>query len=154
MRFRGWIPLVLLAGLICAVGAYTAVRQDAFLTQYNIGNLLLTTMPLALVAMGQTVALLVRGFDVSVAALMTMVREQDAFFVIGVILDYVLTFWSERSHHDALRPAARLQGVLAACASFAVVFIPQLWAYMILNGRPGPARVIADIGPPSKEVRV
>ena len=72
MRFRGWIPLVLLAGLICAVGAYTAVRQDAFLTQYNINNLLLATMPLALVAIGQTTAMLVGGFDVSVAALVTM----------------------------------------------------------------------------------
>jgi ribose transport system ATP-binding protein len=72
MRFRGWIPLVLLATLICAVGAYTAVRQDAFLTQYNINNLLLATMPLALVAIGQTFAMLVGGFDVSVAALITM----------------------------------------------------------------------------------
>jgi ribose transport system ATP-binding protein len=72
MRFRGWIPLVLLAALICAVGAYTAVRQDAFLTQYNINNLLLATMPLALVAIGQTFAMLVGGFDVSVAALITM----------------------------------------------------------------------------------
>jgi ribose transport system ATP-binding protein len=58
--------------LIVALGAFAAIRQDAFLTSYNIGNLLLATMPLALVAMGQTVALLVRGFDVSVAALMTM----------------------------------------------------------------------------------
>jgi ribose transport system ATP-binding protein len=72
MRFRGWIPLVLLAGLIVAVGAYTAARQDAFLTQYNINNLLLATMPLALVAIGQTFAMLVGGFDVSVAALITL----------------------------------------------------------------------------------
>ena len=72
MRIRGWIPLVLLATLIVAVGAYTAMRQDAFLTEYNINNLLLATMPLALVAIGQTNALLVGGFDVSVAALITM----------------------------------------------------------------------------------
>lgn len=72
MRSRGWIPLLLLAALIVAVGAFTAVRQDAFLTQYNINNLLLATMPLALVAIGQTNALLVGGFDVSVAALITM----------------------------------------------------------------------------------
>jgi ribose transport system ATP-binding protein len=72
VRFRGWIPLVLLAALICAVGGYTAARQDAFLTQYNINNLLLATMPLALVAIGQTAAMLVGGFDVSVAALITM----------------------------------------------------------------------------------
>jgi ribose transport system ATP-binding protein len=72
VRFRGWIPLVLLTVLILAVGAFTAVRQDAFLTEYNINNLLLSTMPLALVAIGQTNALLVGGFDISVAALVTM----------------------------------------------------------------------------------
>jgi len=72
VRFRGWIPLVLLTALILAVGAFTAVRQDAFLTEYNINNLLLSTMPLALVAIGQTNALLVGGFDISVAALITM----------------------------------------------------------------------------------
>jgi ribose transport system ATP-binding protein len=70
--FRGWLPLLLMSTLIVALGAYTAVRQDAFLTEYNLNNLLLTTMPLALVAIGQTNALLVGGFDVSVAALMTM----------------------------------------------------------------------------------
>jgi ribose transport system ATP-binding protein len=72
VRLRGWIPLVLLTALILAVGAFTAVRQDAFLTEYNINNLLLSTMPLALVAIGQTNALLVGGFDISVAALITM----------------------------------------------------------------------------------
>jgi ribose transport system ATP-binding protein len=72
MSVRGWLPLASMSTLIVALGAYAAVRQDAFLTEYNISNLLLATMPLALVAMGQTVALLVRGFDVSVAALMTL----------------------------------------------------------------------------------
>jgi ribose transport system ATP-binding protein len=57
--------------LILAVGAYATVRQDAFLTSFNLNNLLLLTMPLALVTLGQTCALLVGGFDVSVAALMT-----------------------------------------------------------------------------------
>src|SRR6266571_3647017 len=70
--FRGWMPLALMTTLIVALGAYAAVHQDAFLTKYNLGNLLLTTMPLALVAIGQTNALLVGGFDVSVAALMTL----------------------------------------------------------------------------------
>jgi ribose transport system ATP-binding protein len=72
MRLRAWMPLALLTTLIVALGAYAAVHQAAFLTAYNLGNLLLTTMPLALVAIGQTNALLVGGFDVSVAALMTM----------------------------------------------------------------------------------
>jgi ribose transport system ATP-binding protein len=71
-RFRGVVPHVLMTTLIVAVGAYTALRQDAFLGQYNLRNLLLATMPLALVSLGQTCALLVGGFDVSVAALMTL----------------------------------------------------------------------------------
>ena len=70
--FRGWLPLALMATLIVALGGYATAREGAFLTNYNIGNLLLTTMPLALVSLGQTSALLVGGFDISVAALMTM----------------------------------------------------------------------------------
>ena len=70
-RFSGALPLVLMAVLILAVGAYATVRQDAFLTSFNLNNLLLLAMPLALVTLGQTCALLVGGFDVSVAALMT-----------------------------------------------------------------------------------
>jgi ribose transport system ATP-binding protein len=70
-RFGGALPLVLMSVLILAVGAFATVRQDAFLTSFNIHNLLLLTLPLALVSLGQTCALLVGGFDVSVAALMT-----------------------------------------------------------------------------------
>ena len=72
MKLRAWMPLALMTTVILAVGAYATVRQEAFLTSYNLRNLLLTTMPLALVAIRQTSALLVGGFDVSVAALMTM----------------------------------------------------------------------------------
>ena len=77
IRFRGVVPLALMTTLILAVGAYTAVRQDAFLTSYNLRNLLLATMPLALVALGQTCALLVGGFDVSVGALVTLLRRRS-----------------------------------------------------------------------------
>lgn len=66
------MPLAFMALLVLGLGAYAAVSHEAFLTEYNLRNLLLTTMPLALVAIGQTNALLVGGFDVSVAALMTL----------------------------------------------------------------------------------
>ena len=69
---RGWLPLGLMATLIVAVGAYAAVHSSAFLSKQNLSSLLLATMPLALVSLGQATALLVGGFDVSVAALMTM----------------------------------------------------------------------------------
>jgi ribose transport system ATP-binding protein len=72
VRFRGALPLALMTTLIVAVGAYTSVHQAAFLTSYNLRNLLLATMPLALVSIGQMSALLVGGFDISVGALITM----------------------------------------------------------------------------------
>ena len=82
-RLSGALPLVLMTLLIVAVGAYATVRQDAFLTSFNLNNLLLMTMPLALVSLGQTCALLVGGFDISVAALMT--------FCV-VLASYTMTF--------------------------------------------------------------
>jgi ribose transport system ATP-binding protein len=66
------MPIAFMALLVVGLGAYAAVANEAFLTEYNLNNLLLTTMPLALVAIGQTNALLVGGFDISVAALMTL----------------------------------------------------------------------------------
>jgi ribose transport system ATP-binding protein len=66
------MPLGFLGLLMLGLGAYAAVSHDAFLTEYNLRNLLLTTIPIALVAIGQTNALLVGGFDISVAALVTL----------------------------------------------------------------------------------
>ena len=68
---RAWLPLLLMGALIVALGAFTATKEEAFLTSFNLNNLLLATLPLALVSLGQATALLVGGFDVSVAALMT-----------------------------------------------------------------------------------
>lgn len=88
-RFGGALPLVLMTVLILAVGAYTTVRQDAFLTSFNLNNLLLLTMPLALVTLGQTCALLVGGFDVSVAALVTF-----CVVVASYTMPYDKTGWA------------------------------------------------------------
>ena len=88
-RFGGALPLILMSTLILAVGAYATVRQDAFLTSFNLNNLLLLTMPLALVTLGQTCALLVGGFDVSVAALMTF-----CVVVASYTMPYDKTGWA------------------------------------------------------------
>jgi ribose transport system ATP-binding protein len=69
---RGLLPPALMTMLIVALGAYAAASQSAFLSSSNLNSLLLEAMPLVLVSMGQATALLVGGFDVSVAALMTM----------------------------------------------------------------------------------
>jgi ribose transport system ATP-binding protein len=142
---RGWLPLALMTALIVGLGAYTAASQSAFLTQYNIGNLLLTSMPLVLVAMGQTNALLVGGFDVSVAALMTMcvvtasftmtpdtstlVLIPGAFALIGVGLATGL-------FNAALIRAFRLPSIIATLGTLSILEGASL------NQRPAPEGTI------------
>jgi ribose transport system ATP-binding protein len=66
------VPLALLAILVVAIGVYVAGRSSTFLSEFNLNSLLLSALPLALVAMGQTSALLVGGFDISVGAVVTI----------------------------------------------------------------------------------
>jgi ribose transport system ATP-binding protein len=68
---RGLLPPALMLLLILGLGAYAAASQSAFLSSSNLNALLLESMPLVLVSLGQATALLVGGFDVSVGALMT-----------------------------------------------------------------------------------
>jgi ribose transport system ATP-binding protein len=70
--FRGWMPLVLICALIAVIGGYTDNRNGTFLSEYNLNGLLIATVPLALAAIGQTNALMVRVFDVSVGAQITV----------------------------------------------------------------------------------
>jgi len=72
-----------------------------------------------------------------VAALMAMVREQDAFFIAGPIVDFTWTFVAAGAPGRLLRNAAL--GVVAALAAYA----PQALAYWSLNGYVGPSRLVA-----------
>ncbi|MDO8836695.1 MAG: hypothetical protein Q7V01_13925 [Vicinamibacterales bacterium] len=68
------------------------------------------------------------------AALMTMVREQDAFFAVVPALDFVWTALQTRRWRAWVAGAA---GLLA----FGLVYLPQAAAYLTLNGRIGPSQV-------------
>jgi hypothetical protein len=72
-------------------------------------------------------------------ALMTMVREQDAFLMVGPAIDFLLPSRqaSDRRLADAV---ARLA---VAGATLAVCVLPQLAAYKALNGHFGPSRLVA-----------
>jgi ribose transport system ATP-binding protein len=84
------MPLGLMTLLILGLGAYAAVSHDAFLTEYNLRTLLITAMPLILVSIGQTNALLVGGFDISVAALMTLCVVTASFTMTAGSAWYML----------------------------------------------------------------
>ncbi|HEX7247238.1 MAG TPA: amidohydrolase family protein [Actinomycetota bacterium] len=81
-RFRLWMPVVLQLLLIVAVAWYTTTLFPGFINASNVTNILLLAVPLAIVAMGQTHALLVGSLDLSVGAMVTL-GVVVASFMIG-----------------------------------------------------------------------
>lgn len=76
-------------------------------------------------------------------AMMTMVRDQDVFFVAGPALDF-LRQWG-RSAKTGQFAAARAWAVaaIAGAGAFALAYTPQLLASTALNGHVGPSQVVA-----------
>jgi hypothetical protein len=84
----------------------------------------------------------------ALAALMAMVREQDALVAAGPILDWAFTWWRARAGSlggDGTAPSrSRLLGCAAAGAvAFGLCYLPQLLAYEALNGQPRPSQLVA-----------
>jgi hypothetical protein len=67
------------------------------------------------------------------AALVAMVREQDAFVAIGPLVDFGYSQLRNGQLPNTLRAG------LAGVAGTALGYLPQLLAYNALNGYPGPA---------------
>ena len=80
----------------------------------------------------------------ALSALMTMVREQDVFFVAGVALDYLWTLADDVRAGRRAATIQRLKALLAGFVSFGICFLPQVWAYRVLNGHVGPADIVTD----------
>jgi hypothetical protein len=71
------------------------------------------------------------------AGLMAMVREQDAFFALGPAVDFIV--------HHAARVRDRRRAIVsgaAGCLAFGIAMLPQLVAYLRLNGHLGPSHIV------------
>jgi hypothetical protein len=82
------------------------------------------------------------------AALMAMVREQDAFLVVGPAIDFVRWAAGSRPGGRPLRAGRATPGRAAAVAltgmgTAVLIYLPQLLAYAALNGHPGPTREVS-----------
>jgi ribose transport system ATP-binding protein len=92
LHLARWLPILAMILLIVVLGAYTNNREQSFTSEFNLNGLLVATMPLALAAMGQTSALMVRAFDVSVGALMTMSVVTASFVLTPDAAGWQLVF--------------------------------------------------------------
>jgi ribose transport system ATP-binding protein len=73
----------LLLCLIVLLGSYTASQTRYFLTERNLGNLLLEIAPLALVAIGQTAVILIGGIDLSVGPLISLTTAVASYALVS-----------------------------------------------------------------------
>ncbi|MGE4425219.1 MAG: ATP-binding cassette domain-containing protein [Solirubrobacteraceae bacterium] len=78
-----WFPLTALIALFVIVAGYTEIDSGVFLEPFNLTSLVALSLPLIVVAIGQQVALLARGFDISVGAMMTLTVVVASFHVTG-----------------------------------------------------------------------
>jgi hypothetical protein len=84
----------------------------------------------------------VAGFIVLgiLAAVMAMVREQDAFFAAAPALDLIVYVARTDDPRERLR---LFRGALAGTAAAVIAYSPQAFAYLALNGHLGPSHLVA-----------
>ena len=73
------------------------------------------------------------------AGLMAMVREQDAFFVVGPAIDFVWSVAAASRRGDHARVRALLLRLAAGATVAFIIYLPQIGAYLTLYGHIGPA---------------
>jgi ribose transport system ATP-binding protein len=76
-----YAPSTLVAAVIVLLGAFLLTRNDRYLSDFNISTLLLAATALGFIALGQNVALLTGGIDLSVGPLAGFLVVVSSFFV-------------------------------------------------------------------------
>ena len=92
VKVRLWMPVALQVLLIIGVVWYTNSRFPGFVNGSNIANILLLAVPLAIVVIGQTNALLVGYLDLSVGAMVSLGVVIASFWIpVGASTTQTLT---------------------------------------------------------------
>ncbi len=81
VKVRLWMPVALQLLLIVAVATYTSSRFPGFLSASNLNSILVLAVPLAIVAMAQTHALLVGYLDLSVGSMISVAVVLASYLV-------------------------------------------------------------------------
>jgi ribose transport system ATP-binding protein len=77
-----YAPVLILALVIVALGAYIYSTNDRYINAFNITSVLMLVAALGLIAIGQTVALMVAGIDLSVGPLAGLLVVVASFFLV------------------------------------------------------------------------
>jgi ribose transport system ATP-binding protein len=142
-QFSRWAPIAAMGLLIVVLGAYTNNKDSSFLTTYNLNGVMIATLPLALAAMGQTSALMVKAFDVSVGALMTLCLVVASFvlgpdeswpsLLLGMLLVIAIALGVGAVNVILIR-YLKLSSIIATLATYSALQGVCLWLRPIAEG--------------------
>ncbi len=76
-----YAPVVALAAVIVGLGAYIYSQNDRYLNPFNLTSVMMLIAALGFIAMGQTIALLTGGIDLSVGPLAGFLVVLGSFFI-------------------------------------------------------------------------
>ncbi|MBG6056536.1 ribose transport system ATP-binding protein [Salinibacterium sp. CAN_S4] len=93
-----YAPSALLITVVLALGAFVLTQNDRYLNDFNIFSMLMLVSALGFIALGQTIALLIGGIDLSVGPLAGFLVVVGSFFVNDdkpfgvVVIGFVVMF--------------------------------------------------------------
>jgi ribose transport system ATP-binding protein len=145
-RVSAQIPIAVLVVLIALVALYTGSQSEFFWTRANLVNLLLLTLPLAFVALGQQVVMLAGGLDLSVGATISLsvvlismlLPDLRATAVLATVLALVAATLIIGCFNALLIERIKVNAIIATVGTMGIV---QGIAIVL---RPEPAGVIAS----------
>jgi ribose transport system ATP-binding protein len=77
-----YAPVVVLAAVMVALGAYVLSQNDRYLSDFNITSVMFACAALGFISLGQTFALLLGGIDLSVGPLAGFLVVVASFFIL------------------------------------------------------------------------
>jgi ribose transport system ATP-binding protein len=143
LHLERWLPIIAMILLILALGAYTRSKEPSFTSEFNLNGLFIATMPLALAAMGQTSALMVKAFDVSVGANMTICVVVASFLLspdtstLGLLLSILVVIGvglTTATVNVFLIRVLGLSSIIATLATLSILEGIALWMRPIPDG--------------------
>jgi ribose transport system permease protein len=87
VQVRGWVTkrrdLIVVYGVLVIMFVVGALTAPEFLTRFNLESTLAASVPLALVAIGQTFVVITGGIDLSVGSMMSLISVVAAIYMNG-----------------------------------------------------------------------
>jgi ribose transport system ATP-binding protein len=141
---RRYASGLLLFGVLFFMGVYTTVQSPYFLTERNLGNLVIQVVPLALVSIGQMTVILLGGIDLSVGPVISLVTAIASFTIVngplglsGVVLCLAIGLLVG-ALNSALIVWLRIPDLISTLATYSVVL------GMALVVRPSPGGSVSE----------